>query len=133
MSSTTCVRPFGNTRLAQFLDKHIDQKVNKSHREIAQAAGWSNSTMATMLEKVDSKLPLDRVIPFAKAISVEPMYLFRLALEQYVADDGELAGLISFVVTPNEAEIVNIVRAANPNDPKVDDTQRKALIAAFSS
>ncbi|MBX4911395.1 helix-turn-helix transcriptional regulator [Rhizobium bangladeshense] len=131
--STTYVRPYANTKVARFLDKHIDQKVSKSHREIAQAAGWTQSNMVTMIKKGDAKLPLDRVTSLARAIDVDPMFLFRLALEQFLPDEPETARMLDFICTSNEAEILGIIREVSGNsDPKVNDQQRAALVEAFT-
>lgn len=131
--STTYVRPYANTKVARFLDKHIDQVVNRSHREIAQAAGWTQSNMVTMIKKGDAKLPLDRVVPLARAIGVDPMFLFRMALEQFMPDDETTARMLEFICTENEVEILGIVREASGNsDPKINDRQRAAVTEAFA-
>jgi plasmid maintenance system antidote protein VapI len=131
--STTYVRPYANTKVARFLDKHIDQVVNRSHREIAQAAGWTQSNMVTMIKKGDAKLPLDRVVPLARAIGVDPMFLFRMALEQFMPDDETTARMLEFICTENEVEILGIVREASGNsDPKINDRQRAAVTETFA-
>ncbi|QIG69111.1 hypothetical protein EVB77_077 [Rhizobium phage RHph_N1_10] len=132
--STTYVRPYANTKVARFLDKHIDTKVDKSHREIAQAAGWTQSNMVTMIKKGDAKLPLDRVTALARAIGVDPMFLFRLALEQFLpADDPETSKMLDFICTSNEVEILGVIREASGNsDPKINDQRRAALTEVFS-
>jgi plasmid maintenance system antidote protein VapI len=133
MSTTTYVRPYANTKVARFLDKHIDQVVNRSHREIAQAAGWTQSNMVTMIKKGDAKLPLDRVVPLARAIGVDPMFLFRMALEQFMPEDETTARMLEFICTENEVEILGIVREASGNsDPKINDRQRAAVTEAFA-
>ncbi len=131
--STTYVRPYADTKLSRFLDEYIDQKVDRSHREIAQAAGWTQSNMVTMIKKGDAKLPLDRVTPFARAIGVDPLFLFRLALEQHMPDDKETARMLEFICTENEVEILGVIRkASGASDPKLTDEQRKTLTEAFS-
>lgn len=130
--STTYVRPYANTKVARFLDKHIDQNVNKSHREIAQAAGWTQSNMVTMIKKGDAKLPLDRVVPLARAIDVDPLFLFRMALEQFMPDDAEAAKMLDFICTVNETEILGVIREVSGNsDPGLNDQRRAALTKAF--
>ncbi|WP_276122594.1 helix-turn-helix domain-containing protein [Pararhizobium qamdonense] len=132
--STTYVRPYADTKVVRFLDKYIDTKVNKSHREIAQAAGWSQSNMITMIKKGDAKLPLDRVPGLARAIGVDPMFLFRLALEQHMPDDKESARMLEFICTPNEVEILGAIReATNNGDPKISDAQRVAIAELLAS
>ncbi|QIG75651.1 hypothetical protein EVC20_080 [Rhizobium phage RHph_Y2_17_1] len=131
--STTYVRPYANTKVARFLDKHIDQVVNRSHREIAQAAGWTQSNMVTMIKKGDAKLPLDRVAALARAIDVDPLFLFRMALEQFMPEDAETARMLDFICTENEVEILKVIREASDNsDPKINDRQRAAIAEAFA-
>lgn len=131
--STTYVRPYANNKVARFLDKHLDTKVNKSHREIAQAAGWTQSNMVTMVKKGDAKLPLDRVAGLARAIDVDPLFLFRLALEQFMPDDAETARMLEYICTKNEVAILEVVREASGNtDPELTDERRAILTEAFS-
>lgn len=131
--STTNVRPYADTKLSRFLDEYIDRKVDRSHREIARAAGWTQSNMVTMIKKGDTRLPLDRVTAFARAIGVDPLFLFRLALEQFMPDDEATAKMLEFLCTENEVEILTVVRKASGGaDPKLTDEQRKILTEAFS-
>jgi hypothetical protein len=130
--STTYVRPYANTKVARFLDKHIDENVNKSHREIAQAAGWTQSNMVTMIKKGDARLPLDRVASLARAIAVDPIFLFRLALEQFLGDDPDAARMLEYICSKNEQEILSVIReASGDTDPKMSDAQRTAVKSAF--
>ncbi|QIG69280.1 hypothetical protein EVB78_078 [Rhizobium phage RHph_N1_15] len=90
--------------------------------------------MVTMIKKGDAKLPLDRVTALARAIGVDPMFLFRLALEQFLpADDPETSKMLDFICTSNEVEILGVIREASGNsDPKINDQRRAALTEVFS-
>lgn len=112
------------SRLAEFLDKRIDQLVSKKNQvRIAQDAGFANPNMITMLKKGHTKLALDRVPAMAKALEVDKHHLMSIALEQFF--DGksldEMREMLSSSVTENELAIIKVIRKASKNsDPSVE-------------
>lgn len=90
-------------------------KSPRSQKEIAAIVGYKNHNMITMLKQGDSKLALDRVPAMAKALDVDPLDLFKIALTQFY-DDKAVALLVSIVETglsPAERKILQIARDAS--------------------
>ncbi len=72
------------SRVAQFISRRIDElRPRRSQLEIATAAGFRSANMLSMIRGGQSKMPLDRVIPLAKALECDTAELARLALEQF--------------------------------------------------
>ena len=107
--------------LQNFLTKRIyELQSRKSQLEIANEAGFNNANFISMLKSGRSKLALDRVPAMAKALDVDPAYLFRLALGQFFEDNilKELMPLFKSAVTENEAEMLDVIREHSGNsDP----------------
>ncbi|WP_456868367.1 hypothetical protein [Galbibacter sp. BG1] len=108
----------GNSQsnLQKYLNERLNQlQYRKSQLVIAEEAGFANPNFISMLKKGRSKLALDRVPSMAKALEVDPAYLFRLALEQFFDESvlKELMPLFNSVITENEKEILDTVREAS--------------------
>ncbi|PZR92073.1 MAG: transcriptional regulator [Stutzerimonas stutzeri] len=73
------------SRLQAFLYAHIEASP-LTQKEIAEAVGYENPNMITILKQGDAKLALDRVVPMAEVLGVDPRHLFALALEAYYGD-----------------------------------------------
>ncbi|WLR91035.1 helix-turn-helix domain-containing protein [Shinella zoogloeoides] len=117
--------------LQQFLNKRIyELQSRKSQMEIANEAGFNNANFISMLKSGRSKLALDRVPAMAKALDVDPAYLFRLALSQFFDDAvlKELMPLFKSAVTENEKEILDVIREHSGNtDPRLTGDFREDL------
>ena len=75
--------PYEQSRLAKFVDRRIlELAPKKAQREIALEAGFRSVNMISMVKSGSTKLALDRVPSMAKALEVDPKFLFVLALEQ---------------------------------------------------
>ena len=72
-------RPHAETLLAKFIEKRVlELRPKKSQIEIATEAGFLNPNMVSMIKNGSSKLALDRVPSFAKALDCDAAYLMRL-------------------------------------------------------
>lgn len=100
-------------RLAKLIDKAID-KSSKSQREIADAVGFKNSNMITMIKQGHAKLPLDRVPAMARVLGIDAGPLFQLALEQFYSKEA-IRELDRVIITPSDFErnLLNAVRAGD--------------------
>ena len=114
-------RPFGNTKLTKFLDKHIDGlKGELSQRDIATALGYRRANLISMLKAGDMSLPLEKVPALAKAIKVDPAHLLRLGLEEHWPDQMRVINeVFGGVVTKNEMKLLEAFRSAtHSRDPQ---------------
>ena len=100
--------PFADSAIAKYIDKKIDDlKGVKTQREIAQEAGYETSNIISMLKRGESRVPLEKIPLLSKALGVDPAHMFRLALEQYWPDRGDIiAKLFGRLASENEEEIL---------------------------
>jgi hypothetical protein len=130
-------RPFADSKVAKFMTKRIDE-LGKPNREIAQLAGFTGGpNIISMIKNGDVKLPLERVVPMARALGADPKSLMRMALEQYMPFDKypEIASVLSDILSDNEREILEFIRdvAGENAVPGLNDHRRKALKDAFAA
>lgn len=66
---------------------HIERLINasaKSQIQIADALGYGNANIITMFKKGTTRVPLDKVIPLAVALDVDPGELIRKWFDAYM-------------------------------------------------
>lgn len=122
------------TRFSNYIYKKLMESP-KSQREIADAVGFKNQNMITMLKQGHVKLALDRVPAMAKALNIDPLDLFKIALTQFYDDAAVrmLTDIIEAGVSPVEKRILQIVRAASGEDtPQLTPEREKQLAELFS-
>lgn len=128
-------RPHAETRLAKFVDKRVlELRPRKSQIEIANEAGFLHPNMISMIKNGSSKLALDRVPSFAKALDCDPAYLMRLTLEQAIGGTSAaaLVEILGTPVTENERGWLAEIRDASENsDPRMTGRGRTALRSVF--
>jgi hypothetical protein len=127
-------KPFAATRLTEYLAKRVLELRPKKQSEIASQAGFVNANMVTMIKQGSTRLPLDRVVPLAKALEADPAYLLLLALEQMVGrtDANAIMSVMSTSVTQNEMGWVTAVREASGlTDPPLTRRGRAAIFGVF--
>jgi transcriptional regulator with XRE-family HTH domain len=133
--TTRAGMPYADMPLAQYLAKQIDiqASMGKTARQIAQEVGYDSPNMVSMLKRGEAKLPLDRVPAIAKALNVDPAYLFRLALQQYWPDmQRAIAEIFGTVFTANEIAIIHCIRHITKGaDPALTTALERKLKEAF--
>jgi hypothetical protein len=68
--------------------------------------GYDKPNLISMFKRGEARVPLDKIPLLAKALGVDPAHLFRLSLEQYWPDRGEIiAKLFGRLASENEEEI----------------------------
>ena len=83
--------PFADSAIAKYIDKKIDElKGVKTQREIAAEIDYDKPNMISMFKRGEARVPLDKIPLLAKALGVDPAQMFRVALEQYWPDRGDI-------------------------------------------
>ena len=83
--------PFADSAIAKYIDKKIDElKGVKTQREIAAEIEYDKPNMISMFKRGEARVPLDKIPLLSKALGVDPAHMFRLALEQYWPDRGDI-------------------------------------------
>ncbi len=128
-------KPYQDSRLAKFLNERLlELKHKKTQAEIAEAAGFVNPNMLTMIKKGATKLPVDRVPALAAALDCDPALLLRLALEQSEGSTVTAAiyDIIGQPITKNEmAWITEIREVSGDTDARLTSRAATAIRAVF--
>lgn len=114
--------------VAEFITNKVRES-GKTQREIAIEAGFPSPNIITMFKTGDTKVPLERVGPLAKALEVDTAYLLRLVMTEYAPDtwDAIERTLSGVVPTANEVELIRAHRSMNGGrDDRVKLVQRDA-------
>lgn len=126
-------RPFAATPAAKLVDRRIQELIGrKNQREIAAEIGFARPNILSMIKNGETKVPLDRVPAFAKALEVDPVQFLQLVLQQHYSQ-GDFLQMINDMadrrrITKNEMNWIKAIRSATGNsDPVLTDDARQAL------
>ena len=116
MSSQTNPR----VTVADFIADRLAE-TDKTQRQVAQECGFEKPNIITMFKNGSTKLPLNRIGRLAKALDVEPAYLLRLAMQEYMPDTWEAIEDVmqSTVLTSNEIDLIRAYRRATGDSDAV--------------
>src|SRR5665647_1620665 len=121
--------------VAEFLADKIGA-IDKTQREIAEACGFDNPNIITMFKRGHTKLPINRIAPLAKALDVDPAYLLRLVMNEYMREAWECVEDImqSTVLSANELQLVRAYReVTGDNDAAAIVIDRSAVLAIVTA
>lgn len=125
-----------STPVSEFLERQIEKlrMEGVSQRDIAREIGYSRPNILSMMKKGETKVPVDKVPAFARALKCDPVKLYRLVMQQYWPDDKELLDLVSDnSTTANEKEILKFIREmSGGQDPALGDALKNAIKGALS-
>ena len=95
--------------------------IDKTQRQVADECGFENANVITMFKQGATKLPLNRIGPLAKALDIDPVYLLRLTLLEYIPDTWEMVENVmqSTLLTANELDLVRAYRTATGDSDAV--------------
>ncbi len=119
------------TTVADFIADRLAES-GKTQRQVAEECGFEFPNIITMFKKGQTKLPLDRIGPLAKALNADPAYLLRLAIMEYMPStwasiEETLNGMI---LTANELELVRSYRqVTGGSDAKAVVVDRDTVLA----
>lgn len=97
--------------VAEYLEQLINMS-DKSQKQIAAEVGYDKPNMITMIKQGATKLPLNKVGVFAKSLGIDPMHLFRIAMEEYMPETMQVMDefMGPALVTQDEVELVKLFR-----------------------
>ena len=118
--------------VADYLNWQINL-CGKKQLEIAEEVGFSKPNIITMIKQGKTKLPLDKIGKFAKAIEVDPIHLFKMCMQEYMPDPWkEVEKMINQpVLTLNELEFIEIMREANVTNPRLHTEAERLKFREF--
>ena len=99
--------------VAQFLTTTL-ATCGKAQKDVAQEMGYENPNIITMFKQGLTKVPLGKVGNLAKALDVDPVFLFRLVMQEYSPETLIAIEEIfeSSILTGNERELIAAYRKA---------------------
>lgn len=75
----------GSSKVAAFIAAAIE-KSSKTQLEISAEAGFPRSSVLSMIKQGQTKMPLARIPQMARALDVDPVEFFRLAMAEYMPE-----------------------------------------------
>lgn len=119
-----------NKTVADYISQQIKAS-GKTQAQIARETGYGRPNLISMIRHGHTKLPMQKIGVFARALGVDPAFLFRLVMMEYAPATWdaikEIHGAIP--VTQNERVILNEIRKLSRNaDPELQSpAQYRAL------
>lgn len=121
--------------VAEYLADKI-AAIDKTQRQIAEECGFDNPNIITMFKLGQTKLPINRIAPLAKALEVDPAFLLRLVMYEYMKESWECVENImqSTVLSANELQLVRAYReVTGDNDAAAVVIDRSAVLAIVTA
>ncbi|MBB5221652.1 hypothetical protein HNP73_001588 [Amaricoccus macauensis] len=121
--------PPKKTTVADHLVKALDFS-GRTQREIAEEIGYQKSNIISMMRAGQTKVPIEKIPPMAKALGVDPVLFVRIALQEYLPTVWEtMSTTFGENITEQERRFLEILREADPNGEIAIDTTLKVKIA----
>lgn len=131
------MKKFSSTKsplpIARFIEQHAKAS-SCNYRDIAIAAGFSNSDIIYVFVRGEAKVPLDRVPALAGALECDAAHLFVLALQQFFEPKvfEELRELFMDDLTEDERGWLDLIRAVGDGvAPRLTEDRAFKVKAAF--
>jgi hypothetical protein len=121
--------------VAEYVDWQIDL-CGKPQRQIALEAGFAKPNIITMFKKGDTKIPMEKIGPLAKALEIDPIHFFKMCMQEYQPDTwNEIQKMFNQpVLTLNEIEIIEAIRGADVTNPRLrTDDERQRIVDAVNT
>lgn len=114
-----------NITVAKYISQQL-QMCGKSQIEVANEIGYDNANVITMFKQGKTKLPIVKVKLLAKSLGVDPVFLLKLVMTEYMSDTWDVISDIlggSIITEPEERILAVIHQADNglPVEPVTDE------------
>lgn len=104
----------------------FDSKVNSSRyrqNELSVMMGFKTPNLITMIKQAQTKLPIDKIPRVAKALDVDKVKLFEMAMMEYKPDEYKaIIEVFGDPVSESEREVVNLLREILPESALENNT-----------
>lgn len=116
------------TTVADYITLQVEASP-KAQYEIAKEVGFDKPNMITMIKQGKTKLPLTKIGPMARALGVDPIFLFRLVMSEYMPETWEAIEALSTqpTLTKNEIAVVEAMREAGVGGNELTGDQKRDL------
>ena len=132
-STATRSRTKAPMTVAEYLSEQI-HLCGKTQLEISREAGFNRPNIISMLKSGQTKLPITKIAPVAKALGVDPMHLFKMVMREYEPENwNAIENLIMGqpVLSQGEVELIELMRADGIENVKIrnSDDEKQVLKA----
>lgn len=109
------------------------KELGLANADLANALGYSNHNVITMIRRGKTKLPLDKVQPLANVLDVDVAWLFRLVMSEYVPDSlASIEQCLGTFTSQNERNLLEVWRhATNRSDPEISDDLSRGIMSVM--
>lgn len=127
---------FNKPTVAEYLSAQI-ALCEKSQRDIATEIGYENPNVVSMLKTGQTKVPMNKVGPLAKALGLDPVFVLRLTMQEYLPETWEAieSAVKGTLLTANELELIRMYREISDNTdalPVIEDRDGTPVIALYA-
>lgn len=126
--------PYAKSRLTKLISERIAALSGvKDQQTIAWEAGYDRPNNLSMIKAGATRLPLDKVPALAKSLGIDPVFLFRLAVEQHwPALEDSLDKVFGVAHTENAAEILAYINEVSGQpDPALTPKLKQAIADVY--
>jgi len=97
--------------------EYIEQQIalsEKSQKDIAAEIGYDKPNVLSMIKQGQTKLPVNKVGPLAKALGIDPVHLLRLVMNEYMPETWKAIEMVAgqSLVSAGEKKLLDELRAA---------------------
>lgn len=85
----------------------------KSQRQIATEIGYPNPNIMTMFKTGQTKIPIDKIPGLARSIGVDPLFLMRMAMTEYMPSAWQAIESVAdakSLISADELRLLQFVR-----------------------
>lgn len=121
--------------IAQYLTAQIALSP-KTQSEIAREMGLNTPNLITMIKQGAIKLPMAQVLPLAKALGIDPLHLYKMAMLEYYPESWEIIEslLKQPALSANELAIIEVIRQSPVINPQLrTQEERDRLLAVIAT
>lgn len=134
-TKTKAVRSYTPTKattVAEYITAQIALS-GKDQVQIAQECGFNKPNVITMIKQGKTKVPLERIGPIAKSLGVDPVYLMKMVIGEYMPTllQAIEAILDGPVLSINEMEFIEVIRSSKVQNPKLRNEEERRTLRRF--
>jgi transcriptional regulator with XRE-family HTH domain len=103
---------------------------DKTQLEIAESLGYSNANLITMIKKGTTRLPLDKVVPMARELDLDPSQLMREWFAVYMPDAlPSIESALGYILSASEKSWIDGLRKNFGTVPPYDTSWSSSIKA----
>lgn len=128
-SSSSATKSPIHLSVAEYIEIQLEAS-GKQQNEVAREAGFEKPNVITMIKQGKTKLPLAKIGSMARALGVDPIYLFKLTMQEYMPETWDAIDKLTAqpMLTENELAVVAQMREAGLGTRSLTGDQKRDLL-----